>query len=478
MAASRVPFVALTGGIGSGKSTAWRRCAAGRRDAVDRRGRPRALRRREVRDAVAGAGGTSRPAGSSTAPPSPPRVRRADERAWLEGLLWPRVGARVAAWRGRPTPRDPPPRAAVVEIPLLFEAGMEGAFDATIAVVADEASARSAPPRVATQAVDERAARQLTAGREGRRATFAVANDGTVEDLERELSALLAKLGRHERQRPAAPLARGRAAAACGAPAAPPAPSLLPPRRCRGVAAAPAAAVPRRGPARSRCRCATRTSSASRPRQEPRSGADRRGHLLGVAVPRPDLARRRRGPDADHADTAALHRAQVGRHGFELEDLSTPQVNIAYGSYYLRYLLDRYGGNEAFALAAYNAGEGNVDRWWGAARRAGLTIDAIPFAETRAYVGACSPARAQYRRYARARARPGGDGRGCHAWVGEGWESGGQGDRGAECWTSSFMDGAASPDRVAHRTAGRGLVRQVVLRAAGPALGADGHRLG
>ena len=77
-----------------------------------------------------------------------------------------------------------------------------------------------------------------------------------------------------------------------------------------------------------------------------------------------------------------------GGIAFEVADLATPQVNIAYGSYHLRYLLDRYGGNETLALAAYNGGEGNVDRWIAEARSRGraLTIDAIPFGETRAYV--------------------------------------------------------------------------------------------
>jgi soluble lytic murein transglycosylase len=67
---------------------------------------------------------------------------------------------------------------------------------------------------------------------------------------------------------------------------------------------------------------------------------------------------------------------------FVTGDLSNPEINIRYGSYYLRYLLDRYEGNEVAALAGYNAGTGNVDRWGGAA----LDLDAIRFPETRAYV--------------------------------------------------------------------------------------------
>ena len=53
-----------------------------------------------------------------------------EDRAWLEQLLWPRVGRRIVGWRGELEERTPPPRAAVIEVPLLFEAGMEGAFDA------------------------------------------------------------------------------------------------------------------------------------------------------------------------------------------------------------------------------------------------------------------------------------------------------------------------------------------------------------
>jgi soluble lytic murein transglycosylase len=103
-------------------------------------------------------------------------------------------------------------------------------------------------------------------------------------------------------------------------------------------------------------------------------------------------------------DTAKFVEHLSGGSTFEVSDLSTPQVNIAYGTYYLRYLLDRYGDNEALALAAYNGGEGNVDRWVDAARRQGkaLSIDAIPFGETRAYVRAVQNAKQQYRdNYAR-----------------------------------------------------------------------------
>jgi soluble lytic murein transglycosylase len=84
---------------------------------------------------------------------------------------------------------------------------------------------------------------------------------------------------------------------------------------------------------------------------------------------------------------------------FTTNDLSTPQVNIAYGSYYLRYLLDHYHGNTMLALAAYNGGEANVDRWIDEARGQGrrLWIDEIPFPETRDYVARVLRAQRDYR---------------------------------------------------------------------------------
>jgi len=84
---------------------------------------------------------------------------------------------------------------------------------------------------------------------------------------------------------------------------------------------------------------------------------------------------------------------------FTASDLATPSVNVAYGSYYLRYLLDHYGGDLMLALAAYNAGLTNVDAWVAHAQSNGesLTEDSIPFPETREYVRRVLSAQRNYR---------------------------------------------------------------------------------
>jgi dephospho-CoA kinase len=116
------------------------------------------------------------------------------QRAWLEGLLWPRVGVRIAQWRESLAHATPSPRAAVVEVPLLFEAGMDGAFDATVAVIADEDLRAQRAGARGHQALAERSSRQLSQKEKAQRATYTVVNDGTVEELEDKLSAILAIL--------------------------------------------------------------------------------------------------------------------------------------------------------------------------------------------------------------------------------------------------------------------------------------------
>jgi dephospho-CoA kinase len=117
-----------------------------------------------------------------------------EDREWLERLLWPRVGERVEAWRAAVSTAAEPPRAAVVEVPLLFESGMDGAFDATIAVIAGEDLRASRAERRGHEALAERSARQLSQQEKAHRATYVVVNDGTVGELESKLSELLEML--------------------------------------------------------------------------------------------------------------------------------------------------------------------------------------------------------------------------------------------------------------------------------------------
>ena len=94
-------------------------------------------------------------------------------------------------------------------------------------------------------------------------------------------------------------------------------------------------------------------------------------------------------------DTAHEIARKSGGTAFEQGDLADPQINIAYGSFYLRWLLDHYGENETLAVAAYNAGTGNVDRWL--VRNPEMGRGEIPFPETRAYVHKVLGARKSYR---------------------------------------------------------------------------------
>lgn len=192
----RVPFVGLTGGLGSGKSTAL--AALQRLGAAvlstDQVVHDLYAQDPRVREAVVARWGDEVAPDDVVDRAAIARHAFADpaERQWLEGLIWPLVAERVAAFREAALASDA--RAAVVETPLLFEAGMDGIYDATIAVIADEAVRATRAAARGHEAVDERAARQLSQQEKADRATYVVENSATVEDLERCLSEVLAKL--------------------------------------------------------------------------------------------------------------------------------------------------------------------------------------------------------------------------------------------------------------------------------------------
>ena len=192
--APRVPFVGLTGGLGAGKSTALAAlselgAATLSTDAVVHELYGSA----EVREAVVERFGPSVVADGvvDRSAVAAQAFGNEEDREWLEELLWPRVGERIAEFRdsvgGVP--------AAVVEVPLLFESGMEAAFDHTIAVVAEEGLRAERAGARGHEAVSERAGRQLTQEQKSQRADFTVRNDGTTEELKAKLAKILDSIG-------------------------------------------------------------------------------------------------------------------------------------------------------------------------------------------------------------------------------------------------------------------------------------------
>ena len=214
-AAFLVPFVGLTGGLGSGKSTALRLlgelgCATISADGiVHDLYAGEALRGLVVErwgDGVLADDGTiDRSAIAERVFPEPA------EREWLQRQIWPLVGSAIwefrqaseAVARGEDAPSEPlvgtphipdAPRATVVETPLLFEAGMAPMYYATVAVIAPEGLRAERAAARGHAAVDERNAAQLTQAEKAERADHVVVNDGTEEQLKERLAALLEQL--------------------------------------------------------------------------------------------------------------------------------------------------------------------------------------------------------------------------------------------------------------------------------------------
>jgi dephospho-CoA kinase len=189
-------FVGLTGGIGAGKSevlAAFARLGAATlsTDQVTHE----LFSDPEVRDALIERWGDEIATGGEIDRGRVAEVVFADpgELAWLESQLHPRVSAHVLGWRSS---LDPGTDVAVVEVPLLFEAAMEDAFDATVAVIAaDEVRERRLRER-GQPGLAGREERQLDQAEKAARADYVLRNDGTLEELERTVGELLEELPR------------------------------------------------------------------------------------------------------------------------------------------------------------------------------------------------------------------------------------------------------------------------------------------
>jgi dephospho-CoA kinase len=191
-------FIGLTGGIGSGKSEALAACRrAGAAVLSTDQVVHDLLATEEVKDILVARWGDAVLSDAMIDRAAVAQIvfNNPDELGWLEHELFPLVGAEMVAWRAELESSDPPD-AAVVEVPLLFEAGGEGVFDATVAVVADEKLRAERAASRDHEAVGERAARQLSQEEKARRADYVLENDGSLEDLDRAVAELLARIER------------------------------------------------------------------------------------------------------------------------------------------------------------------------------------------------------------------------------------------------------------------------------------------
>ena len=114
-----------------------------------------------------------------------------EELSWLESQIHPLVGERIGGWLASLPSKV---EVAVVEVPLLFESGMDGVFDTTVAVVAADPLRRARAEARGHALVGEREARQLDQDEKAARADHVIENDGSIDDLETKLSSLVAKL--------------------------------------------------------------------------------------------------------------------------------------------------------------------------------------------------------------------------------------------------------------------------------------------
>jgi dephospho-CoA kinase len=187
-------FVGLTGGIGAGKSEALAAFArAGAATLASDRVVHELLQTGEMRDRLVERwGGDVAPRGEIDRGRVGEIVfRDPEELAWLEAELHPPVGKRIAEWR-EALPGDT--QLAVVEVPLLFETGMEKAFDVVVCVVAEDALRERRLGGLGLAGLEGRTGRQLSQGEKAARATHVISNDATLADLQARIADLVVEL--------------------------------------------------------------------------------------------------------------------------------------------------------------------------------------------------------------------------------------------------------------------------------------------
>ena len=245
----------------------------------------------------------------------------------------------------------------MVEVPLLFEAGMESVFDTTVAVVtADEVRRERAAAR-GHALVDEREARQLTQDEKAARAEHVIDNDG----IARGSRAGAVRAGREAARDEARRRSRRRRRRS---------PARRASRSLAGVVVVGAALVA----GGTFDQAIQELTLPLRHEDVIRQQADEKdvdAALIAAVI----YSESKFSDQTSSAGARGLMQItpeaanDIERHSggttFELEDLSDPEINIRYGTFLLRELLDRYDGDEAAALAAYNAGPGNADEWGG-----------------------------------------------------------------------------------------------------------------
>jgi dephospho-CoA kinase len=115
-----------------------------------------------------------------------------EARVWIEQMIWPRVGQHIIDWRKQQEDVAEPAEAVVVEVPLLFESGMDQAFDKTIVITVDNEVRKSRAAERGHQELEARDERQLPQEEKAARADVVVVNDGDVEQLARSVDAAIA----------------------------------------------------------------------------------------------------------------------------------------------------------------------------------------------------------------------------------------------------------------------------------------------